>query len=171
MRSDNDTSRLNCGKSDTWDKIGCAGELAANEAIDFIECISGVDFDCLEQISTEAADCASGGECIIEVGGDCLHFEESFDFAQELALDNNYINMRLDGTMNIDVGLDLVIDPARWNFKVKTKATVRNDLSLWLEAKQKEEYSEEKELTRRITLLRKVRIEWGQFNADWYHSV
>ena len=40
MHSDNDMIRLNYGKSDTWDKVGCAGEVAANEAIDFIESLN-----------------------------------------------------------------------------------------------------------------------------------
>lgn len=134
-----------CGRSTTWEKIGCAGEVAASTAFEFLECMTGVDVGCVKEVAGEVLGCI-GGECVLEIGSECLTFEESFDWDKELFEDKEHIGMNLDGSMTVNVGLELTMDLKQWKFTLKSKSIVTNSLQIDINSSSEQAYQEEKDL-------------------------
>ena len=147
---------MNCGRSDTWDKIGCAAEIIASEGLEFLECMTGVDAGCVRAIAGEAIDCV-GGECIFEIGEECLSFERDFEFNMEMLENYENIDVTLSGNMNLHVGMDLTLDLKEWEFTLTATSTISHSLEVDVVSSAEHVYQEEKALTRPYQLFRKVR--------------
>jgi len=156
----NDVTRMNCGRSDTWDKIGCAAEIIASEGLEFLECMTGVDAGCVRAIAGEAIDCV-GGECIFEIGEECLSFERDFEFNMEMLENYENIDVTLSGNMNLHVGMDLTLDLEEWEFTLTATSTISHSLEVDVVSSAEHVYQEEKALTRPYQLFRKVFFVYG----------
>lgn len=147
---------MNCGKSSTFDKIGCAAEVAGGEMLEFLECLTGIDMACIEAVAGEIADCING-ECVIKIGGDCLSFEQEFSWDKELFENKANFDVNLSGNMKLNVGMELTLDLKEWQFTFDIVSTVTKSLEIDAESQAEYAYSEEKDLAPKKTVFRKVR--------------
>jgi len=152
---DNDKDRMLCGRSSTLDKIGCGAEVAAKSAVSFIQCMTGGDL-CFGEIIEETSDCISKGECIFEIGEECLNFEAGFEIEKEMFEDNENLSLTVTGSVDVDVGLQLTLNPKEWTFKIDFITELRSMLNITLANEYTYEKSIEKKLGRSKTLMKRV---------------
>lgn len=161
MNSDNDLDRLACGRSSLFDKISCGGEVAAEKALEFIECMTGVS--CFDEVFTQTKQCIEQDECIFELSSECLGvtYEENDISSGNLLEEFQETELTVSGNVSANVGFDLKFDPKEWTVELTAKGRVTTSLAADLSINRAltlPNNKKEKPLTKRKKLLmRKVR--------------
>jgi len=138
-------------------------ENAVEDIVELIECVSGVDFGCIEELVEQTKQCTNKGECVFEFGKKCLSIpSKSFDVHKKLLEKNGSgwgVDLTFSGSLVIDLGLEISIDPREFRFDVGVKADVKNNLRMIMNGNGS--YAQGtgkkgKELGKEIKLFRKV---------------
>merc|ERR1719469_634553 len=129
-----------------------AGE-AIDELIDLVECVSGIDLGCIEEIHEQNTQCIQRNECIFEYGEKCIDIPKQTLTFSEWALPNK---LKVKGSLGIDLDVNVAIDPEDVKFSVDVKAIVTNEFDLIMSDGSGYETFKETKLSREKRILKKV---------------
>lgn len=156
LHSNNDLSKLACGRSSTFDKIGCVGQIIGSAVGDLFECLAGTQYnlDCAQEIGGEL-----DGDGVFQIGKECLNIDpEPLVIERQNVLEGNHTSHSLTivGGIDVDVDIDLMINLPQWQFVLNVTSTVESQLDITMESSVVGTYEHEKSLTRPKSMFRKV---------------